>query len=69
MVPKSKGAWRLCGDYQALNKATKPHRYPVPHVQDLSARQAGYSVFSKIDLVRAYDQIASLHLVIPTPDG
>ncbi|CAB4011669.1 Hypothetical predicted protein [Paramuricea clavata] len=55
MVPKSNGDWRPCGDYQALNAATKPD--PVPHVQDFSARLAGCKILSKIDLVRAYHQI------------
>ncbi|BHF62781.1 hypothetical protein SprV_0200576700 [Sparganum proliferum] len=58
MVPKTTSDdWRPCGDYRALNNATIPDRYPFPHLQDCAGALFGKSVFSKIDLVRAFHQI------------
>jgi hypothetical protein len=57
VVPKKDNGWRPCGNYRARNARTIPDRYPVHHIHHYSHQLFGCSVFSKIDLVRAYNQI------------
>lgn len=57
LAPKGKDGWRPCGDYRALNARTIPDRYPIRHIEDYAHRLAGCTIFSKLDLVKAYNQI------------
>ncbi|CAB0030694.1 unnamed protein product [Trichogramma brassicae] len=57
LAPKGATGWRPCGDFRALNARTIPDRYPVRHIHDATSFIDGCSIFSKIDLVKAYQQI------------
>jgi hypothetical protein len=48
---------QLQSDYRALNAWTIPDPCPVHHIQGHSYQLLGCSIFAKIDLVRAYNQI------------
>ena len=57
LAPKTDGDLRPCGDFRILNDATLLDGYPLPNLRHFSAKIKGSTVFSKIDLVKAYHQV------------
>jgi hypothetical protein len=61
IVPKNDNGSRSCGDNGALNARIIPDRYPVGYIHDYTHKLFNCSIFSKTDLMRAYNKI-SVHL-------
>lgn len=57
LVTKKDGTLRPCGDYRRLNEQTIPDRYPIPRIEDFHLILSGKTIFSKLDLLKAYYQI------------
>jgi predicted aspartyl protease/transposase InsO family protein len=62
IVPKrnEKGevsGWRICGDYRDLNVVTKADAEPLELVQTVFDQLAGMQYFSKLDLLKGFNQI------------
>ena len=49
---------RLCMDFRAPNSVTEDPTYPVPLLREMLSRLVGKKIFSELDLVDAYHQIA-----------
>src|SRR5271168_637745 len=57
LVRKKDGLWRMCIDYQALNKITIRNCYPLPRIDDLLDQLKEVVYFSKLDLHSGYYQV------------
>ncbi|GKF78027.1 hypothetical protein Tco_0230497, partial [Tanacetum coccineum] len=56
-VKKKNGSFRMCINYQELNKLTVKNRYPLPMIDNLFDQLQGSSIYSKIDLQSCYHQL------------
>nr|GFC09992.1 putative reverse transcriptase domain-containing protein [Tanacetum cinerariifolium] len=64
-VKKRNGSFRMCIDYQELNKLTVKNRYPLPRIDDLFDQHQGTSVYSKIDMRSGYHQLRAQEEDLP----
>ncbi|GKF96556.1 putative reverse transcriptase domain-containing protein, partial [Tanacetum coccineum] len=56
-VKKKDGSFRMCINYQELNKLTVKNHYPLSRIDDLFDQLQGSNVYSKIDLQSGYHQL------------
>ncbi|XP_060545241.1 uncharacterized protein K02A2.6-like [Pantherophis guttatus] len=55
---KQDGSIRICGDFKCtLNRALQAHPYPVPVVQHLLHSLGHGTIFAKLDMTQAYQQL------------
>ena len=56
-VPKADGTLRPTGDFRQLNERTELDQFPLPQVRDCTHKVKGCTVFSKVDMFKAFHQI------------
>ncbi len=54
---KKNGQVRLCVDLRMLNRAVRRERFILPTLEDITAKMAGASVFSTLDITSGYHQV------------
>lgn len=57
IVRKPGGGLRVCVDYRALNAITIKNRYPIPMVQETINQLSKAKVYSKFDVVAAFNRL------------
>jgi hypothetical protein len=58
MIPqRTVTGWRVCIDYQKLNKATKKDHFPLPFIDEMLERLANHTYFCFLDGYSGFMQI------------
>ena len=57
IVRKKDGSNRICVDYRSLNAVTEKDAHPLPRIADSLDALRSASVYSSVDLTRAYHQV------------
>jgi len=57
VVKKKNGKWRVCIDFNDLNKACPKDSFPLPHIDRLVEATAGHELLSFMDAFSGYNQI------------
>ena len=65
VVTKKDGSFRPCGDFRRLNSITVHDAYPMPLIGDALSRLNKATIFSTLDLTKAYHQIPILPSDVP----
>ena len=55
---KTVTGWRICIDYQKLNKATRKDHFPLPFLDKMLDRLVGHEYYCFLDRYSDYNQIA-----------
>ncbi|KAL0361391.1 UNVERIFIED_CONTAM: Transposon Ty3-G Gag-Pol polyprotein [Sesamum radiatum] len=74
LVPKPDRKWRMCIDFQDLNKACPKDYYPLPRIDQLVNYTSGCELLSMMDASQGYHQIMLApedhkRVSFITPDG
>ncbi|KAG8485246.1 hypothetical protein CXB51_021354 [Gossypium anomalum] len=57
LIPKKYGKLLMCVDYRDLNKASSKDNFPLPHIDTLVDKTAGYLLFSFMNSFSGYNKI------------